>query len=57
VMVGGYREVEVDFTDDNPGLTLFHRHRQLHMNCGLCPCSTVPKFSAAGNKQGADEYC
>jgi FtsP/CotA-like multicopper oxidase with cupredoxin domain len=30
VMVGGYREVEVDFTADNPGLTLFHCHQQRH---------------------------
>ena len=32
VMVGGYQEVEVDFTADNPGLTLFHCHQQLHMD-------------------------
>jgi FtsP/CotA-like multicopper oxidase with cupredoxin domain len=35
VMVGGYQEVEVDFTADNPGLTLFHCHQQLHMDFGL----------------------
>jgi hypothetical protein len=29
VMVGGYQEVEVDFTADDPGLTLFHCHQQL----------------------------
>ncbi len=29
VMVGGYQEVEVEFTADNPGLTLFHCHMQL----------------------------
>jgi FtsP/CotA-like multicopper oxidase with cupredoxin domain len=35
VMVGGYQEVEVDFVADNPGLTLFHCHQQLHMDFGL----------------------
>jgi FtsP/CotA-like multicopper oxidase with cupredoxin domain len=35
VMVGGYQEVEVDFTTDNPGLTLFHCHQQLHMDFGF----------------------
>jgi FtsP/CotA-like multicopper oxidase with cupredoxin domain len=35
VMVGGYQEVEIDFTADNPGLTLFHCHQQLHMDFGL----------------------
>jgi len=35
VMVGGYQEVEVDFTADNPGLTLFHCHQQLHMDYGF----------------------
>jgi FtsP/CotA-like multicopper oxidase with cupredoxin domain len=35
VMVGGYQEVEVDFIADNPGLTLFHCHQQLHMDFGL----------------------
>ena len=35
VMVGGYQEVEVDFTADNPGLTLFHCHQQLHMDFGF----------------------
>ena len=35
VMVGGYQEVEVDFTADNPGLTLFHCHQQLHMDSGF----------------------
>ena len=34
-MVGGYQEVEVDFIADNPGLTLFHCHRQLHMDFGF----------------------
>ena len=35
VMVGGYQEVEVDFIADNPGLTLFHCHQQLHMDYGF----------------------
>jgi len=35
VMVGGYQNVEIDFTADNPGLTLFHCHQQLHMDFGF----------------------
>jgi FtsP/CotA-like multicopper oxidase with cupredoxin domain len=35
MMVGGFQEVEVDFTADNPGLTLFHCHQQLHMDYGF----------------------
>jgi FtsP/CotA-like multicopper oxidase with cupredoxin domain len=35
VMVGGYQEVEADFIADNPGLTLFHCHQQLHMDFGF----------------------
>ncbi len=35
VMVGGYQEVVVAFTADNPGLTLFHCHQQLHMDFGF----------------------
>lgn len=35
VMVGGYQTVEADFTADNPGLTLFHCHQQLHMDFGF----------------------
>ena len=35
VMVGGYQTAEVDFTADNPGLTLFHCHQQLHMDFGF----------------------
>jgi FtsP/CotA-like multicopper oxidase with cupredoxin domain len=35
VMVGGYEEVSVDFVANNPGLTLFHCHQQLHMDFGL----------------------
>jgi len=35
VMVGGYQEVAVDFVANNPGLTLFHCHQQLHMDFGF----------------------
>lgn len=35
VMLGGYQEIEVDFTADNPGRTLFHCHQQLHMDFGF----------------------
>jgi FtsP/CotA-like multicopper oxidase with cupredoxin domain len=35
VMLGGYQEMEVDFTADNPGLTLFHCHQQMHMDFGF----------------------
>jgi FtsP/CotA-like multicopper oxidase with cupredoxin domain len=35
VMLGGYQQIEVDFTADNPGLTLFHCHQQLHMDFGF----------------------
>jgi FtsP/CotA-like multicopper oxidase with cupredoxin domain len=35
IMLGGYQEMDVDFTADNPGLTLFHCHQQLHMDFGF----------------------
>jgi FtsP/CotA-like multicopper oxidase with cupredoxin domain len=35
VMLGGYQEAEMDFVADNPGLTLFHCHQQLHMDFGF----------------------
>lgn len=35
VMLGGYQEVSIDFVADNPGLTLFHCHQQLHMDFGF----------------------
>jgi FtsP/CotA-like multicopper oxidase with cupredoxin domain len=35
VMVGGYQEVEIDFTAESPGLSLFHCHMQLHMDYGF----------------------
>ena len=35
VMLGGFQEVNIDFVADNPGLTLFHCHQQLHMDFGF----------------------
>jgi FtsP/CotA-like multicopper oxidase with cupredoxin domain len=35
VMLGGYQDAEVDFVADNPGLSLFHCHQQLHMDFGF----------------------
>ncbi|HEY5410732.1 MAG TPA: multicopper oxidase domain-containing protein [Caulobacteraceae bacterium] len=35
VMLGGYQKLEVDFTADDPGRTLFHCHQQLHMDFGF----------------------
>jgi FtsP/CotA-like multicopper oxidase with cupredoxin domain len=35
VMLGGYQMMEIDFVADNPGLTLFHCHQQLHMDYGF----------------------
>jgi FtsP/CotA-like multicopper oxidase with cupredoxin domain len=35
VMLGGYQEMVVDFTAGSPGLSLFHCHMQLHMDCGF----------------------
>ena len=34
-MLGGYQESEFEFVADNPGLTLFHCHQQLHMDFGF----------------------
>lgn len=34
-MLNGYQEAEIAFVADNPGLTLFHCHRQLHMDFGF----------------------
>jgi FtsP/CotA-like multicopper oxidase with cupredoxin domain len=34
-MLGGYQEMDIDFTADQPGLTLFHCHMQLHMDFGF----------------------
>ena len=35
VMLGGFQEMEIDFIANNPGLTLFHCHMQLHMDFGF----------------------
>ncbi|MET8405347.1 multicopper oxidase domain-containing protein [Streptomyces sp900116325] len=35
VMLGGYQSLDFDFTADQPGLTLFHCHQQLHMDYGF----------------------
>jgi FtsP/CotA-like multicopper oxidase with cupredoxin domain len=35
LMLGRYQEAEIDFVADNPGLTLFHCHQQLHMDFGF----------------------
>lgn len=35
VMLGGYQTMEVDFVADQPGLSLFHCHMQLHMDFGF----------------------
>lgn len=34
-MLGGFQQMDVDFTANNPGLTLFHCHMQLHMDFGF----------------------
>jgi FtsP/CotA-like multicopper oxidase with cupredoxin domain len=34
-MLGGYQTMEVDFTADQIGLSLFHCHMQLHMDYGF----------------------
>ncbi|MFD7898558.1 multicopper oxidase family protein [Streptomyces sp. NPDC059743] len=35
VMLGGYQTIDFDFTADQPGLSLFHCHQQLHMDYGF----------------------
>jgi len=35
VMLGGYQQTEISFVADNPGLTLFHCHQQIHMDFGF----------------------
>jgi FtsP/CotA-like multicopper oxidase with cupredoxin domain len=34
-MLGGYQTMDVDFVADQPGLSLFHCHQQLHMDYGF----------------------
>ncbi len=35
VLVKGFQKIEVDFTPEETGLTLFHCHQQLHMDFGF----------------------
>jgi FtsP/CotA-like multicopper oxidase with cupredoxin domain len=35
ITLGGFQELAFDFISDNPGPTLFHRHRQLHIDFGF----------------------
>ncbi|HVB34811.1 MAG TPA: multicopper oxidase domain-containing protein [Patescibacteria group bacterium] len=35
VMLGGYQEMEIDFVANDPGLTIFHCHQQIHMDFGF----------------------
>ncbi len=35
ILVGGQTQVDVEFTADNPGMTLFHCHQQNHMDAGF----------------------
>jgi FtsP/CotA-like multicopper oxidase with cupredoxin domain len=35
VMLGGYQNVDVDFVADQPGLSLFHCHQQVHQDFGF----------------------
>ena len=47
VMLGGFQELELDFVADNPGLTLFHCHQQLHMDFGFM---ALFKYASGGNQ-------
>jgi FtsP/CotA-like multicopper oxidase with cupredoxin domain len=33
-MLGGFQMMDIDFTTDQPGLSLLHCHQQLHMDYG-----------------------
>lgn len=35
VMLGGYQALAIDFTADQPGLSLLHCHQQIHMDYGF----------------------
>jgi FtsP/CotA-like multicopper oxidase with cupredoxin domain len=41
VLVKGFRKIEVDFSPEMEGLTLFHCHQQLHMDYGFKMLFTV----------------
>jgi FtsP/CotA-like multicopper oxidase with cupredoxin domain len=43
VVVPAWKQVEVDFMANNPGITLFHCHQQFHMDFGFM---TVMQYSA-----------
>jgi FtsP/CotA-like multicopper oxidase with cupredoxin domain len=34
-MLGSFQEMTIDFTADQPGLSLFHCHMQAHMDFGF----------------------
>ncbi|MGE2815174.1 multicopper oxidase family protein [Mycobacterium heidelbergense] len=34
-MIGGYQAIDIDFTANQPGLSLLHCHQQLHMDFGF----------------------
>jgi FtsP/CotA-like multicopper oxidase with cupredoxin domain len=33
--IGGYQAIDIDITADQPGLSLFRCHQQLHMDFGF----------------------
>ncbi len=45
-MLGGFQELEFDFVADNPGMTLFHCHQQLHMDFGFMALLSTRKVRA-----------
>lgn len=48
MMLGSYREAEIEFVADNPGMTLFYCHQQLHMDFGFRSLFAYARFSAPG---------
>lgn len=42
VMIGQYQEMTIDFTADQPGLSLFHCHMQPHMDAGFMALFDCP---------------
>jgi FtsP/CotA-like multicopper oxidase with cupredoxin domain len=52
VMLGGFQEAEFDFVADNPGLTLFHCHQQLHMDFGFM---ALFKYCVGNSDDGSDD--
>ena len=41
VLIKGFGRIEIDFTADQPGLTLFHCHQELHMSYGFMKLFSV----------------